>query len=198
MFKAGREGRLPPGQIKVPNLCVLYYRDIPEFNESSWQLKVTGLIEKPRSFTWKEFLKLPAKSQVSDFSCVTRWTKFDNKWTGIKFTDFCKLVKPKKNAKYVTFECYDDYTTSLPLKELLTIGKGKEGSKDVLLAYKYQDEFLAAEHGKPLRAIVPFLYGWKSAKWLREIRFTEKQEIGYWERNGYHNHGDIWTEERYS
>ncbi len=92
----------------------------------------------------------------------------------------------------------DDYTTSLSLKELLTIGKGKEGAKDVMLTYKYEDAWLEPSHGKPLRAIVPFLYGWKSAKWLREIRFTEKQEIGYWEKNGYHNHGGIWKEERYS
>ena len=198
IFKEGREGRIPPGQIKVPNLCVLYYKDIPEFNEKTWQLKVTGQVEHPKVYAWKEFLKLPESSQVSDFSCVTRWTKLDNKWTGIKFTDFCKIVKPTSKAKFVTFECMDDYTTSLALKELLKGGIGTAGSNDVMLVYKYEDAWLEPSHGKPLRAIVPFLYGWKSAKWLREIRFTEKQEIGYWEKNGYHNHGDIFKEERYS
>ncbi len=182
--------RLPMGQHLVQNFPVLDLGFQPDFNEKTWQLKVYGEVKEPKTFSYSELLKLPKSYLTSDFHCVTSWSRFDVKWAGVKFLDLLKIVKPLDRAKFVVFECADDYTTNVHLDEL---------KKDnVIIAYELEGKPVPQEHGWPLRPIIPSLYGWKSAKFLRAIRFMEKDEAGYWEVRGYHNHGDPWKEERYS
>jgi len=147
-------------------------------------------VERPLRLTYEEFLKLPRVMCVSDFHCVTGWSRLDNRWEGVAFKTICDLVKPVKNAGFVTIFAEGDYTTSLPLSELL--------DDDVLLAYRFDGEPLSAEHGGPLRLVVPKKYAYKSAKWIRRVHFTEKQELGFWELRGYSNSADPWKEERYT
>ncbi|HLC39813.1 MAG TPA: sulfite oxidase-like oxidoreductase [archaeon] len=185
-----KDERLPPGQVLTPKFPVLYYADVPKIDLKKWTLEVTGLVEKPKTFSWEEFLKLHQEVSVSDMSCVTRWTRLDMKWEGVKFADFLKVVKPNPEAKHVLMKCYDGYTTNLPLEEMQ--------KEDVLLAWKWDGKPLTPEHGWPLRVVVPHKYGWKSAKWIWQIHFTERDEKGYWETHGYSNSADIWAEERFA
>jgi DMSO/TMAO reductase YedYZ molybdopterin-dependent catalytic subunit len=155
-----------------------------------WDFRVEGLVQNPVRLSYEEFLKLPKAVDVSDFHCVTGWSRLDNKWEGVLFKTICDLVKPLKEAKYVTIVCEDEYTTSLPLEDLL--------DPDVLLAYRLDDKPLPTEHGGPLRLVVPKKYAYKSAKWVRKLRFTKEQELGFWENRGYSNTADPWKEERYA
>ena len=185
-----KDERLPPGQVLTPKFPVLYYADVPKVDLEKWTLEVTGLVETPKTFSWDDFMKLHQEVSVSDFSCVTRWSKLDMKWEGVKFVDFLKAVKPKPEAKYVFMKCYDGYTTNLPLEEMT--------KDDVLLAWKWDGKPLTPEHGWPLRVVVPHKYGWKSAKWIWQLKFSERDEKGYWENRGYSNGADIWSEERFA
>lgn len=182
--------RLPQGQHLVQNFPVLDLGFQPDFNPSAWKLRVYGEVEKPLEFSYQDILKMPKSYLSADFHCVTSWSRFDVKWAGVKFLDFLKIVKPTSKAKYAIFECADDYTTNVILDEI---------KKDnVILAYELESKPLPKEHGWPLRPIIPILYGWKSAKFLNGIKFGSKDESGYWEIRGYHNHGDPWKEERFS
>ena len=139
---------------------------------------------------WKEFRELTEIESLSDFHCVTGWSKLDNKWGGVQFMTIAEMAIPKDNAKYATIICDGGYTTSLPLKDLLR--------EDVLLAYQLNGGNLEPKYGGPLRLVVPHKYAYKSAKWIRKIKFTEVQELGYWEVRGYSNTADPWTDDRYS
>jgi len=150
---------------------------------------VEGLVENPVHLSYDEFLRLPKVERVSDFHCVTGWSRLDNRWEGAAFKTIADLVKPLKEARYVTVACEGDYTTSLPIKELL--------EPDVLLAYGFEGKPLEPVHGGPLRLVVPKKYAYKSAKWVRKLRFTKDQELGYWEKRGYSNTADPWEEDRY-
>jgi DMSO/TMAO reductase YedYZ molybdopterin-dependent catalytic subunit len=187
--EAGRD-RLPPGQVLTYKFPVLSYGPNPHIDLNSWRLKVGGLVEEPREFTWEEFMQLPRQRQVCDIHCVTRWSKLDTIWEGVPFREIVKLVRPKPEAKYVMEHSYGGYTTNVPLEELL--------DDDVLLAFKYDDKPLEPDHGGPMRMLVPKLYFWKSAKWLRGLEFLAGDQPGFWEMYGYHMHGDPWTEERFS
>jgi len=182
--------RIPPNQRITAKFPVLHIGPIPKFDRKAWDFVVEGLVENPLRFTYEEFLKLPKVASVSDFHCVTGWSKLDNRWEGVAFKTIFNMVKPLKKARYVTVVAEANYTTSLPLEELL--------ENDVLLAYGHDDKPLAPEHGGPLRLVVPKKYAYKSAKWVRKLRFTEEQELGYWEKRGYSNTADPWKEERYS
>jgi DMSO/TMAO reductase YedYZ molybdopterin-dependent catalytic subunit len=182
--------RIPPNQSVTSKFPVLHVGPVPRFDPGKWDFRVEGLVENPLRLTHEEFLKLPRVVRVSDFHCVTGWSRLDNKWEGVTFKTICDLAKPLKNAKYVTIIAEEEYTTSLPLEELL--------DDDVLLAYKLDSELLLPEHGGPLRLVVPKKYAYKSAKWVRGLRFTEKQELGFWEKRGYSNSADPWKEERYT
>jgi len=163
---------------------------VPKFDPQNWSLVVDGEVNKTLSLKWNDFLSLPTVISVSDFHCVEGWSVLDNKWEGVAFKTIVKMVVPKDSAKYVFFTCDDDYTTSLPLTELL--------SNDALLAYKLNDKPLQTENGAPLRLIVPNKYAYKSAMWLRRITFTSKRELGYWESRGYSDTADPWKDDRYS
>ena len=181
--------RLPPGQKEVKKVPLRHIGLIPIFDPNTWRLEVYGEVEKPMMFSFEDLKEKPSISSVSNFHCVEGWSILDNKWEGIPFKTIAKIVKPKENAKYVTLECDDGYTTFLPLSDLL--------EDKVLLAYKLNDKPLPPERGGPLRLVVPQKYAYKSAMWLRKIKFTSRQELGYWETRGYSNTADPWKEERY-
>jgi DMSO/TMAO reductase YedYZ molybdopterin-dependent catalytic subunit len=186
----GQDPRLPPGQYLVTTFPVLSYGSTPRFNPERWDFRVMGLVEPPLRFNWQQFRELPVSRQCSDFHCVTTWSRYDNVWEGVKVGDLMTLVTLKPGARHVFVRCDGGYTTNLPLKEFL--------DDDVMLAYRHDGKDLEPDHGWPLRLVVPKLYGWKSAKWVRSIEFCAEERRGFWEVRGYHNHGDPWTEERYS
>ena len=182
--------RLPPGQYLTAQFPVLSYGPTPRFNPQKWDFRVIGQVEHPLLLTWDQFRQLPSTVQVSDFHCVTTWSRYDNRWQGIKVLDLMRQVQLKPAARFAFILCDGGYTTNLALDEFL--------DDDVMLAWGHDGKDLEPDHGFPLRLVVPKLYGWKSAKWVRAIEFTNHDRRGFWEVRGYHNHGDPWTEERYS
>jgi DMSO/TMAO reductase YedYZ molybdopterin-dependent catalytic subunit len=183
------EGRLPPGQSLTLDFPVLHVGRTPVFNPDTWSLRVFGEVEREMSWTWQEFTALPTVTQTVDIHCVTRWSKFDTVWEGVRFSEFIKLFGIKPTAKYVIAHCDGGYTTNTPLEIML--------DDDVMLAYKFDGKPLEPDHGYPLRTLVPKRYFWKSAKWLRGLEFSPVDRPGYWEQGGYHNNGDPFREERF-
>ena len=182
--------RLPPGQKLTDGWPVLHYGNVPAVDLATWKFSIVGLVEEDVHFTWDEFMALPQTTVRCDIHCVTHWSKFDNEWTGVKFTDLMQRVKVKPAAKYVMVHSYGGYTTNIALQELR--------DEDVLFAHHHDGEALSIEHGWPLRLVIPKLYFWKSAKWVRGLVFMDSDKPGFWEMYGYHIHGDPWKEERYS
>ncbi len=182
--------RLPPNQRLITDFPVLHFGRVPEFDRKTWDFRVEGLVEEPVRLEYDELLALEKTVVVSDFHCVTGWSKFDLKWEGISFTDVAKLTKPRSCARFATIEADGGYTTSLPLIDLM--------EPDVIFAYNLEGKPLEPVHGGPLRMVVPKKYAYKSAKWVRRVVFTEEQEMGFWEQRGYSNSADPWKEERYS
>ncbi len=182
------EGRLPPGQSLTLKWPVLHAGEIPGFDPETWDLSVSGLVERPFKLSWAEFQQLPRVRVKTDFHCVTTWSKFDNVWEGVLFRTLVERAGPKPEAKFVIQHAEGGYTTNTPLADLLR--------DDVLLADKHEPEPLTAEHGAPLRMVVPHLYAWKSAKWVRGFEFAAEDRAGYWEELGYHMYGDPFREER--
>lgn len=186
---------LPPGQYEVASLRTLTIGKVPSFDMVSWNLIVNGLVKNPITLTYEEVVSMTKVSSVSDFHCVTGWTKFSNKWEGISFRTIIDMVQPEDEAKYILIICdggfsNEPYTTSLPIEDL--------SREDILLAFRLDDKELPMENGGPLRLIVPHKYGYKSAKWVREIRFVDGPILGFWESRGYSNSADPFTENRYS
>jgi DMSO/TMAO reductase YedYZ molybdopterin-dependent catalytic subunit len=188
-MKDDRE-RVPPNQRLTSSFPVLHFGGVPRFDAKTWDFAVEDLVRNPLRLTWAEFLKLPRAVSVSDFHCVTGWSRLDNRWEGVSFRAVYDLVRPLNEARFVTIVAEGEYTTSLLLEDLL--------DPDVLLAYGFNDKPLAPEHGGPLRLVVPKKYAYKSAKWCRKLRFTKEQELGFWETRGYSNTADPWKEERYA
>jgi DMSO/TMAO reductase YedYZ molybdopterin-dependent catalytic subunit len=182
--------RLPPGQREVKTWPVLDLGVKPKIDLKLWRLVVDGLVENPVKLYWDDFTALPQTELRSDIHCVTSWSRYDNDWRGVRVADLLALVRPKAEAKFALFQSYDTYTTNLPLEEF--------AAPDALLATHWQGEPLALEHGGPVRVVVPKLYFWKSAKWVKKIILSKDDRPGFWEVRGYHNHGDPWAEERYS
>jgi len=182
--------RLPPGQHLTTGFPVLDLGIQPEIPLSEWRLEVGGLVENPRSFSWEEFNALPQFEDVSDFHCVTTWSKFDVRWSGVAFFTLAEIVRPRPEARHVLFTGYDDYTTNVRLEDVM--------DDDALIASKYDDQALPREHGGPVRIVIPKLYAWKSAKFVRSIEFTAQDKPGFWEVRGYSNTADPWTNDRFS
>ncbi|MBB3976388.1 DMSO/TMAO reductase YedYZ molybdopterin-dependent catalytic subunit [Rhizobium azooxidifex] len=182
--------RLPPGQHLVKNWPVLDLGQQPVIRPESWRLDIVGEAENPVSLDWRAFHALPQSDRLSDIHCVTTWSRYDNRWQGVATRDLLDLVMPKPSATHVMLSSYDGYTTNLPLADFAV--------EDALLATHWEGEPLTAEHGGPVRVVVPHLYFWKSAKWVNRIEFLTADRAGFWERNGYHMRGDPWVEERYS
>lgn len=184
------QARLPPGQRETMDWPVLDLGVQPDLNETEWSLSVAGAIENPLRWSWNDFLAQPQTESISDIHCVTTWSRYDNKWKGVSARHLLALVKPRPSARFIMFRSFDGYTTNVPLARF--------ADDDVLLAHSWQGEKLSREHGGPVRVIIPKLYFWKSAKWLRAITFMDKDSPGYWELRGYHDEGDPWSEQRYS
>jgi len=187
---------LPPGQVAIKQLLRWGKEhrtiggSVPKIDLGSWVLVIDGEVETPLKLNWNDILKLPKSESITDFHCVEGWSVLGLKWEGVPFKHLLELVKPKKTAKFVTFECTDGYTTSLSLEEL--------SGENVLLAYKLDGKELEEGLGFPLRLIVPDKYGYKSAMWINRIKFTSKKELGYWESRRYSDTADVWKNDRVS
>ncbi len=181
--------RVPPNQRVTDGWPVFTYSHTPRIDLDDWKFVVTGLVEKDVSFTWEQFNALPQTSVTCDIHCVTAWSKLDNEWQGVSFRELMEHVQPKPEAKHVMVHSHGGYTTNLPLADLM--------DEKVLFAHTHNGEALTPEHGSPLRLVVPHLYFWKSAKWVRGLVFMTEDQPGFWEQYGYHNRGDPWKEERY-
>ena len=182
--------RIPPGQVLTTKWPVLTYGRAPRFDAARWTFRCFGLVEKEVQWTWTEFLALPRVRLTSDIHCVTRWSRLDNEWEGVHVREIMKHVTPLPEATWVLQHADPDYTTNISLADLV--------DDDVILALKHNGRDLEPEHGGPMRLVVPKLYFWKSAKWLRGFEFLDVNAPGFWEQNGYHMHGDPWKDERYS
>jgi DMSO/TMAO reductase YedYZ molybdopterin-dependent catalytic subunit len=196
---ANRDGmpKLPVGQHEVKNWPVLDLGETPNVDIASWRLEVAGEIDNPFTLTWEQFLALPQADDVSDFHCVTTWSRYDNHWRGVRFRTIAELAVPRDDAHFVLCTGYDSmpgssipYTTNLPLARAV--------DDDVLLVHTWEGKPLPREHGGPCRMITPKLYAWKGAKWIRKIEFLPKDKKGFWEIRGYSNSAEPWFDDRYA
>ena len=179
--------RVPPGQYVTRDFPVLSAGPTPRTPLDEWSFTIHGAVAEPVSWPWEEFVALPRETVTVDIHCVTKWSKLDSTWTGVSLDTLLEGVDT--DAAYVTAWCDGGYTTNLPLEDL-TGGRA-------WIAYEYGGEPLEPEHGGPARLLVPHLYFWKSAKWVRGLELREQDEPGFWETYGYHNYGDPWKEQRY-
>jgi DMSO/TMAO reductase YedYZ molybdopterin-dependent catalytic subunit len=185
-----QEPRLPPGQVRTDKWPVLHYGSVPRVDLTTWQFRVFGLVDAEVHWTWEQFNALPQLDMHSDIHCVTRWSRFDNRWRGVSFKEVLRHVTVKPQARFAVIHAEQGFTTNLPLAEL--------SQDDVLFATQHDGEALTPEHGWPMRLVVPRRYFWKSAKWVRGLELVADDRPGFWERNGYHNEADPWHEERFS
>jgi len=181
--------RIPPGQHVVGGFPVLHYGSIPRFDKATWDFRIWGLVEEEKRWTFDEFRALPTQEIVADIHCVTHWTKLDTHWEGISTRELLSHVRVEPEARHVLVHAEQNFTANLPLEDFLR--------EENLFAWRYDGQELALEHGGPLRLVVPSLYFWKSAKWVRGIELLAKDRRGFWEGYGYHNRGDPWKEERF-
>jgi len=181
--------RVPPGQHLAKGFPVLTYGNTPQITQADWTLTISGLAE-PKTFTWADVMALPRSEFTADFHCVTTWSKLDVAWVGVKITDLMANIRLDPQAAHVMLHCYGGYTTNLTLDDFIR--------PENFLAHTLFGEPLPPEHGGPMRVVVPHLYAWKSAKWINGLEFLATQALGFWERNGYHERGEPWAEERYS
>jgi DMSO/TMAO reductase YedYZ molybdopterin-dependent catalytic subunit len=179
--------RIPPGQYVVNDFPVLSAGPTPHTALDEWSFTICGEVSEPVSWRWDEFVALPSETFTVDIHCVTKWSKLDTSWTGVSLDTLLEGVGT--DAGYVTAWCDGGYTTNLPLRD---VSAGR-----AWLAYRYGGEALEPEHGGPVRLLVPHLYFWKSAKWVRGLTLRQNDEPGFWEAAGYHNYGDPWREQRY-
>ncbi len=181
--------RLPPGQGTTTDFPVLDLGHRPLVSARDWRLTIGGAVARPLDWDWHAFMAAPQVTLTSDIHCVTDWSRYDNAWSGVAGRVLLDLVQPRPEAKFLVFHSHDGYTTNLPLARF--------AADDALLAHAWQGEPLAREHGGPVRAVIPSLYFWKSAKWVKHIAVLERDVPGYWENRGYHNDGDPWKQQRY-
>jgi DMSO/TMAO reductase YedYZ molybdopterin-dependent catalytic subunit len=185
-----RGERIPPGQSRTRKWPVLDAFGTPQIPAGRWRLQVFGLVERPLLFSLSEFQALPRVKVFADFHCVTRWSRLGNVWEGVATRELLGRAGVQPEAKFVVCHAFDNgWTTNLPLADFL--------ADDALLADTHDGQPIAADHGGPVRGLVPQLYAWKSAKWIRGIELIPFDRPGYWERGGYHMHGDPWQEQRF-
>ena len=186
--RSEEQQRLPPGQYLVSGFPVLSAGPTPHTSLEQWDFTIEGAVDTSRRWSWRDFQGLPKETLTKDIHCVTKWSKLDTTWTGVSLDTLLEGIST--SAAYVLAFCDGGYTTNLPLEDV-TGGKA-------WIAYEYAGAPLPPEHGGPARLLVPHLYFWKSAKWVRGLRLLAKDEPGFWESLGYHNYGDPWKEERYA
>jgi len=185
-----KKERLPPGQRLVNNWPVLDLGVQPDIEKSHWRLAIDGHVDAPMLLDWEAYLALPQVEILSDIHCVTQWSLYDNLWQGVVTSQIIELVKPKPGTAHVLLYGFDGYTTNVTMESF--------AAADCLLAHQWNGQPIDREHGGPARLIIPRYYLWKSAKWVKRIRFSDRDVPGFWEERGYHNRGDPWLEERYS
>jgi DMSO/TMAO reductase YedYZ molybdopterin-dependent catalytic subunit len=196
-----KAGRLPPGQSLTQKFPVLHYGPVPSFNPAGWDFRVWGEVEQPRQWTWDEFNQLPRTSVKMDIHCVTKWSKFDTLWEGVSVRTLVEngFIQPKPSARYVMQHAEFGFTANLPLDVVL--------AENFLMATHLDGQPISPDHGYPLRGIIGARVGmsdaevpyfWKGAKWLRGLEFMTNDRLGFWEQAGYHNHADVWNEERFA
>ncbi len=185
-----RPNRVPPRQARTRKWPVLDAFGAPAVVLRAWRLQIFGLVEQPLTLDWEQFRSLPRVRVFSDFHCVTRWTRLGNLWEGVAAAEILRRARPLPQAHFVVAHGYDSgWTTNLPISYF--------HQPDVLLADTHDSQPISAAHGGPLRLVVPRLYAWKSAKWLRAIEFVSDDRPGFWEEGGYHNVGNPWLEQRF-
>jgi DMSO/TMAO reductase YedYZ molybdopterin-dependent catalytic subunit len=182
--------RLPPGQYLTEKWPVLHAGSVPKTDLATWDFRVFGEVEEPVTLTYDELQELPQTEVTIDIHCVTRWSRFDTSFRGVRWRELAKLVRPKPSARFVVAHAEQGFTTNVPLTAL--------EDDEALIAWEADGRPLEPEHGWPLRLVVPSRYFWKSAKWLRGLELLATDQPGFWERYGYHNDADYWKEERYS
>ena len=180
---------VPPGQYVTNKFPVLSFGPTPKIDITEWSFRAFGLVQQEITLDWKQFIGLDKTVTSSEFHCVTQWSRLQNTWEGILFTDVMELIALKPGAHFVMFHCYGGYKTNIPIDSLM--------DPDVMFAYRHDGELLTPDHGGPLRLIVPKLYGWKSAKWVNGIEFLSDNLPGFWEKRGYHIEGNPWKEQRF-
>lgn len=189
-----RPQRLPPRQVLTHKWPVLHAGEVPPFNPQTWDFTIfpVPLVSEVKRFTWPQFLALPQVQVLADMHCVTRWSKLDNLWEGVPTREILNHVQLSPQARFVMVHCEYGFTTNLPVEDFF--------AEDALFALKHNHQPLTPDHGFPVRLVVPRLYAWKSAKWVRGIEFMEQDRPGFWEsweHGGYHMRGDPWKEERF-
>jgi DMSO/TMAO reductase YedYZ molybdopterin-dependent catalytic subunit len=181
--------RLPPGQLLVRDWPVLDLGVQPDVTPERFRLDLDGMVASPLRLTLDDLLALPQADSVSDIHCVTQWSRYDNHWQGVAARTLLELARPKAEARHVVFHAHDGYTTNVRLDQF--------DQPDVFLVHRWEGKPIARQHGGPVRMLIPRLYFWKSAKWLRRIELIGQDRPGFWEVRGYHNNADPWREERY-
>ncbi|MFO0809557.1 MAG: sulfite oxidase-like oxidoreductase [Gemmataceae bacterium] len=189
-----RDQRIPPGQVRTRKWPILHAGETPQYSDlnSQWDFYVFGEVTENRRWTWPEFAALERSQVYADMHCVTRWSKLDNVWDGVRTRALLKYITPRPTAKFVMVHCEAGFTTNLPIDDFF--------GEDCVFAFAHNGQILDPDHGYPVRLVVPRLYAWKSAKWVRGIEFLTRDVPGFWERfenGGYHMRGDPWTEERF-
>jgi len=183
--------RLPPGQYFTERFPVLHAGDVPLYRDlSDWSMRVFGLVEEPLDLSFDELVALGLEERVTDIHCVTKWSKFDTRWRGVPLATIIQRVRPLPSVTHVIAHAEYGFTTNVPYEDV-------REDPNCMLAVEYDGAPLEPEHGYPVRFLLPHLYFWKSAKWLRGLEFRDTDEPGFWERNGYHNYGDPWREQRF-
>ena len=182
--------RIPPGQVETKKWPVLHYSHVPHVDTATWRFRIWGDVEQPATIDWEQLARLPHADVLADMHCVTQWSRLDNTFAGVPVTALLQLAHPKATATHVMVHAEPDYTTNLPLADLDRPGN--------LVATHWNGEPLSPEHGGPVRLLVPHLYLWKSAKWVRSVTLVEHDRLGFWETAGYHAYGDPWREQRYA
>jgi DMSO/TMAO reductase YedYZ molybdopterin-dependent catalytic subunit len=181
---------VPPGQYRTDKWPVLHYGSVPRVDLATWTFRIFGLVDEPAELSWDQFRALPSVTITTDIHCVTAWSRLAVSFEGVLAKTVLDLAKVRPEAKFVMAHAEAGFEANVPLQYLLR--------DDAVFAWKADGEDLTPDHGWPLRLVIPPLYFWKSAKWIRGIEFMAKDRAGFWERNGYHMRGDPWTEERYS
>ena len=182
-------GRVPPGQVETRKWPVLHAGRVPAVSLAAWRFDVRGLVDRPLSLSWQDLLAMPRQETLCDIHCVTRWSRLDNVFGGVPVRALLERAGVQAAARYVLVQAEEGFTTNLPLADLDRPAN--------LLALTWNGEPLSPEHGGPVRLLVPHLYFWKSAKWVRGLELLAVDEPGFWERGGYHMRGDPWQEERF-
>jgi len=191
VLEAGYDpARLPPGQYLTEKWPVLHAGSVPRVDLATWDLRISGEVERPLTLTWDQLRELPSREVTIDIHCVTRWSRFDTTFKGVHWSELAKLVAPRASARFVVAHAEQGFTSNVPLETI--------EDEQALIAYEADGEPLTPDHGWPVRLVVPSRYFWKSAKWLRGLELLDHDEPGFWERYGYHNDADFRKEERYS